>query len=71
MSDRIGKRFYYDEDVDEFVEGTEDSGNVIVITSNYIDGLSRYRVEIDDYGYMVAAVNRLIARETPGFAFPK
>jgi len=71
MSDPKGKRFYYDEDVDEFVEGTEDSGNVVVITPHYIDSLTRYQVEIDDYGYMLAAVNRLIARETPGFAFPK
>jgi hypothetical protein len=70
MSDPVGKRFYYDANLGEFVEGAEDSRNVVTIYHNYIDVFTTYKVDIKGYGCVLAAVNRLIAREDPDFTFP-
>ena len=65
--------YFYNEHADEFVEsdgtGDGDINNKVTITRQ-VDGTMRYKIEIDEFGYCVAAMNRLIQRITPTFIFP-
>ena len=66
-------QYNYDQDADEFFEnpsGNETgsiTGNRVWITS---ENPLRFRIEIDDFGYVIAAFNRLVQRQTPTFIFP-
>jgi hypothetical protein len=67
------RKFNYDMSKDEFVEGVEEKGNVtgnrVIVTKE--GELLRFRIEIDAFGDVVDAMNRLILRLQPGFKFPR
>lgn len=50
-------------------ESGDVTGNRIFITDEG-DGQTRYRIEIDAFGDVVGAMNRLIQRLSPLFIFP-
>ena len=71
-------QYNYDASKDEFVENPSgaETGN---ITGNRIVVLNegspaqpdlRFRVQIDDFGNVLAAANRLVQRLVPTFVFP-
>lgn len=67
-------QYNYDMTRDEFVENPtgEETGD---ITGNrvfvfYEDDKPRFRVEIDDFGHVLAALNRLVQKIVPTFVFP-
>ena len=74
-SERAWHQYNYDQVEDEFVEnptGVETgniTGNRVFVTTE-IDGTKRFRVEIDGFGDVIGAMNRLIKRLVPTFIFP-
>ena len=69
-------QYNYDQAQDEFVEnasGVEEgsiTGNRVFVTKDDFDGTLRFRVEIDDFGNVLASFNRLTQRLIPTFKFP-
>lgn len=74
------KQYNYDQTTDEFIENPtgDESGNVTGnrVFVSYEDGIPdefnppRFKVEIDDFGCVLAAFNRLVQKITPTFVFP-
>lgn len=69
-------QFNYDMVSDEFIEnltGVEEgdiTGNRVFITFSH--GQSpRYKIEIDDFGCVISALNRLVKKIQPNFIFPR
>lgn len=58
----MSKLYTYDEDTDEFELGERENGNTVVVSEPNIDGLVRYDVAVDDYGYVIGALVRLFNR---------
>ena len=63
-------KYHYDETVDEFVPGEADGGNTVTVTVSGETVTPRFAVQIDDFGYVLAAFNRLVVRHVPTFEFP-
>lgn len=69
-------QYNYDLESGEFVENYSgyESGNLTgnrVFITNEGDDQIRYNIEIDAFGDVVGALNRLIQRLSPTFIFPK
>lgn len=71
-------QYNYNSDLDEFVEnpsGKETdqdiTGNRAWIVTETLAGVPRFKVEIDDFGCVIAAFNRLVQRLIPTFRFPE
>lgn len=61
--------YVYDENEDEFILITADTrhllqnnGNTVVVSQPDMDGLQRYQLNIDDFGYIIAALVKLFPR---------
>ena len=69
LSDSSETRVYgFNDETGEFEEDLLGTGNEIAVTTEDIDGLTRYRIEIDGFGDLLAAAIRLIEKITPGFS---
>lgn len=68
-------KYNYHQEQDEFCECPDESvsdfftGNMVVVTTDE-EGTIRFRVEIDAYGDVLAAFNRLVQKLIPTFVFP-
>jgi len=70
-------RFNYDQDQDEFVpnplglESGNLTGNRVFLAPEDDQGTIRFTVEINDFGHVIAALNRLVQKVIPKFVFPE
>lgn len=66
------RKFCYDEKQDEFIEVSagdfESAGNRVIVSGKFPE--LRFKIEIDDFGYVLAAFNRLVKKLVPGFVWP-
>lgn len=68
------EQYNYDQNTDEFVlnvtgkESGDITGNRVFVS--YEMDTPRFKVEIDDFGNVIAAFNRLIKKFIPTFVFP-
>jgi len=69
-------QYNYDQSADEFVEnptGEETwniTGNRVFVSNPHGDGY-KFKVEIDDFGDVLAALDRLVMKFIPTFVFPE
>jgi hypothetical protein len=67
--------YIFDPKQDEFVEVVDfaelpGGGNTVEVTDEDDEGTKRFKVEIDDLGHVIGALNRLVVKFYPNFKFP-
>lgn len=71
---KVIAKYYFDDKIDDFILVNEDQnfgGNFVLIRS-YHEGEGtppsyQFDVNIDDFAYVIAALNRLVRKYIPGF----